>query len=150
MKKILILIIIMLLLFGACAPAYNGPYSFRGHELGDSLEDVIEKESREPYFQNDVHADFDLYDFYGDYCFMSCKFNNNSLFRITVTYAPADTVLDVETVYEDMMSNLVSTYGKPDATKSDKDWRSARWLKKGFGMHISVKPTHFIIFVDFE
>ena len=144
MKKILIFIIIMLLLFGACAPAFNGPYSFRGHELGDSLEDIIEKEGREPYFQNDVHADFDLYDFYGDYCFMSCKLDNNSLYQITVTYAPADIVLDVEAVYDETIENLSEIYGKPDATKSDVDWRSARWIKKVFGCSWMLYRVFFI------
>lgn len=97
MKRLIILAFVIILLLGACGISETeekAVHTFRGHKLGDSLEDVIEKEGIESYEQSYEGVDFIVNDFFGYEAEMTCRFEDDS---------------EYDSLY---MINAIGVYGK--------------------------------------
>jgi hypothetical protein len=147
MKKLLILIVVTVLLLSACTRSSTSSYTFRGHKLGDSLEDVIEKEGIESYEKTYEGVDFIVNDFFGYEAEMTCRFEDDSeddsLYMIKMRSVYAENEVQDE-VFDEMVQNLTELYGEPDWTHIGDQALTASWQKEGLLALLEVTPYSIV------
>ncbi|MBT3318323.1 MAG: hypothetical protein HN389_00980 [Clostridia bacterium] len=153
MKKLLVLIVVTVLLLSACTQSSTSSYTFRGHNLGDSLEDVIEKEGIESYEQSPRdrrEVDFIVNDFFGYEAEMTCHFEDDSLYMISMlsVYTEKNGIQDE--VFDEMVQNLTELYGEPYWTKIGDTTLTASWQKEGLLGMLDVTPYSIGLSVNFS
>ena len=150
MKRIILLVVVLVLLLCSCAKQsateVETEFSFRGHKFGDSLEEVIEREGREPYDKSESQAGFGLEDYFGYDCFAYFKFENDELYRINITSISEPNSLNVNSVYKEFLQNF-GEYGEPDKIIKKSDI-VAVWIKGDYGIQLIVTVGYFRVAME--
>ena len=157
MKRLIIIAFVIILLLGACGipepeekPEEKFALTFRGHQYGDTLEDIIEKEGKEPYDQDESVALFRLDDYYGYNCLLFFDFDGNDLTRIPIGYFPDKPESNIQEIFDAILPNLINEFGDPYQIGEYEDSSVAMWWKDGYAWSFDVNERGFLLDINLE